>query len=87
MDWLYKGLEMYTYITFVSITFKFIALILMFVCVHHKIASVYASPDKNKTPSLANNIKYKHRGKDISTTKFNALPAILLNSEYMLFST
>ena len=36
MDWLYKGLEKYTYITFVSITFKFIALILMFVCVHHK---------------------------------------------------
>lgn len=36
MDWLYKGLEKYTYITFVSITFKFLALILMFVCVHHK---------------------------------------------------
>lgn len=36
MDWLYKGLEKYTYITFVSIMFKFIALILMFVCVHHK---------------------------------------------------
>ena len=36
MDWLYKGLEKYTYITFVSIIFKFIALILMFVCVHHK---------------------------------------------------
>ena len=36
MDWLYKGLEKYTYITFVSIIFKFIALILMLVCVHHK---------------------------------------------------
>ena len=36
MDWLYKGLEKYTYITFVSITFKFLALILMFACVHHK---------------------------------------------------
>lgn len=36
MDWLYKGLEKYTYITFVSIIFKFIAIILMFVCVHHK---------------------------------------------------
>lgn len=36
MDWLYKGLEKYTYITFVSILFKFIALILMFLCVHQK---------------------------------------------------
>lgn len=36
MDWLYKGLEKYTYITIVSIIFKFIAIILMFVCVHHK---------------------------------------------------
>ena len=36
MDWLYKGLEKYTYITFLSILFKFIALILMFLCVHQK---------------------------------------------------
>lgn len=36
MDWLYKGLEKYTYITFVSILFKFIALLLMFLCVHQK---------------------------------------------------
>lgn len=36
MDWLYKGLEKYTYITTVSILFKFIALILMFVLIHQK---------------------------------------------------
>ncbi len=36
MDWLFKGLEKYTYITFVSILFKFIALILMFVFIHQK---------------------------------------------------
>ncbi len=34
MDWLFKGLEKYTYITFVSILFKFIAVILMFVFIH-----------------------------------------------------
>ena len=36
MDWLYKGLEKYSYITFVSILFKFIALILMFILIHQK---------------------------------------------------
>lgn len=36
MDWLFKGLEKYTYITFVSILFKFIALILMFIFIHQK---------------------------------------------------
>lgn len=36
MDWLYKGLEKYRYITFVSILFKLIALILMFVLIHQK---------------------------------------------------
>lgn len=36
MDWLYRALEQYTYITFVSIFFKFIALITMFVLVHSK---------------------------------------------------
>lgn len=36
MDWLYKGLEKYTYITVVSILFKFIALILMFLLIHQK---------------------------------------------------
>lgn len=36
MDWLYKGLEKYTYITTVSILFKFIALILMFILIHQK---------------------------------------------------
>ena len=36
MEWLYKGLEQYTYITKRSVIFKFIALILMFVLVHKK---------------------------------------------------
>lgn len=36
MDWLFKGLEKYTYITFVSILFKFVALILMFIFIHQK---------------------------------------------------
>ncbi len=36
MDWLYKGLERYTYITVTSIIFKFAALIAMFVLIHDK---------------------------------------------------
>lgn len=34
MEWLYKGLEQYTYITVRSIVFKFIALIAMFLLIH-----------------------------------------------------
>lgn len=34
MEWLYKGLEQYTYITVRSIIFKFVALIAMFLLVH-----------------------------------------------------
>jgi O-antigen/teichoic acid export membrane protein len=34
MEWLYKALEQYTYITIRSITFKFIALIAMFLLIH-----------------------------------------------------
>lgn len=36
MEWLYKGLEQYKYITIRSIIFKLIALILMFALVHNK---------------------------------------------------
>lgn len=36
MDWLYIGLERYTYITVTSIIFKFAALIAMFVLIHDK---------------------------------------------------
>ena len=36
MEWLYKALEQYTYITIRSIIFKFVALIAMFVLVHQK---------------------------------------------------
>lgn len=36
MEWLYKALEQYTYITVRSIIFKFIALIAMFVLIHEK---------------------------------------------------
>ncbi len=36
MEWLYKGLEQYTYITIRSITFKFIALIGMLTLVHSR---------------------------------------------------
>ncbi len=36
MEWLYKALEQYTYITIRSIVFKFIALITMFAFVHQK---------------------------------------------------
>lgn len=36
MEWLYKGLEQYTYITVRSILFKFIAVILMFILVRQK---------------------------------------------------
>ena len=36
MEWLYKALEQYTYITVRSIIFKFIALIAMFLLIHQK---------------------------------------------------
>lgn len=36
MEWLYKSLEQYTYITIRSVIFKFIALIAMFLLIHEK---------------------------------------------------
>lgn len=36
MEWLYKALEQYTYITVRSIIFKFIALIAMFTVIHEQ---------------------------------------------------
>lgn len=36
MDWLYKALEKYTYITLTSILFKFVALVAMFALIHQK---------------------------------------------------
>lgn len=36
LDWLYRGLEKYTYITVRSILFKFIALLAMFALIHQK---------------------------------------------------
>lgn len=36
MEWLYKALEQYTYITVRSIAFKFVALIAMFLLIHEK---------------------------------------------------
>lgn len=36
MEWLYKALEQYTYITIRSIIFKFVALVAMFLLVHEK---------------------------------------------------
>ena len=36
MEWLYKALEEYSYITKRSLFFKFIALVLTFVCIHTK---------------------------------------------------
>lgn len=36
MEWMYKGLEQYTYITVRSIIFKFIALVMMFIFIHNQ---------------------------------------------------
>lgn len=36
MEWLYKALEQYTYITICSIIFKFVALIAMFMLIHEQ---------------------------------------------------
>jgi O-antigen/teichoic acid export membrane protein len=36
IEWMYKGLEEYTYITIRSIVFKAIALVAMFLCIHQK---------------------------------------------------
>lgn len=41
MEWLYKALEQYTYITVRSIVFKFVALLAMFVFVHSKTDYIY----------------------------------------------
>lgn len=54
MEWLYKALEQYSYITIRSIIFKFIALLLLFVLVHSKsdyviygFISIFASSASN----------------------------------------
>lgn len=54
MEWLYKALEQYTYITIRSVIFKFIALIGMFLLIHNKedyivygILSIFASSASN----------------------------------------
>lgn len=54
MEWLYKALEQYTYITVRSLIFKFIALIMMFLLIHEKddyivygAVSVFASSASN----------------------------------------
>jgi len=36
MEWLYKGLEQYTYITIRSVLFKFVALVAMFLLIHRQ---------------------------------------------------
>ncbi len=36
MEWMYKGLEQYTYITIRSVIFKFIALVMMFIFIHNQ---------------------------------------------------
>jgi len=36
MEWLYRGLEQYTYITVRSVAFKFVALVAMFLMIHQK---------------------------------------------------
>lgn len=54
MEWLYKALEQYTYITIRSVIFKFVALISMFLFIHNKedyviygILSVFAASASN----------------------------------------
>ena len=64
MEWLYKGLEKYSYITIRSVAFKFIALILMFIFVHEQkdyiiygAISIFAASASN-VMNLMNSRKY-----------------------------
>ena len=66
MEWLYKALEQYTYITVRSIIFKFIALIAMFVLIHQKSDYVLYGGISILASSASNVFNFFHVHKYIS---------------------
>lgn len=66
MEWLYKGLEQYTYITVRSLIFKFAALILMFVLVHQKSDYMIYGGLTIFASSASSIMNFLHAGKLIS---------------------
>lgn len=66
MEWLYKALEQYTYITVRSIIFKFVALIAMFALVHEKEDYVIYGGVTILAASASNILNFVHARKHIS---------------------
>lgn len=66
MEWLYKALEQYTYITVRSIIFKFIALIAMFLLIHQKSDYVLYGGISILAASASNIFNFLHVHKYIS---------------------
>ena len=66
-EWLYKGLEQYTYITVRSITFKIISVIAMFLLVHEKGDYVIYGAISVFAASAANIINLLNIGKHVDT--------------------
>ena len=65
MEWLYKGLEQYTYITVRSIAFKIIALIAMFLMIHEESDYVIYGGISIFASSASNLLNFFHAGKYI----------------------
>ncbi len=65
MEWLYKGLEQYTYITVRSITFKIVALIAMFLMIHEESDYVIYGGISIFASSASNLLNFIHAGKYI----------------------
>lgn len=66
MEWLYKGLEQYTYITIRSIIFKVIALVAMFLLVHEQSDYVIYGAISIFAASASNIFNFVHARKFIS---------------------
>ena len=63
MEWLYKGLEQYTYITVRSIAFKIIALIAMFLLIHEEKDYIIYGGISIFASSASNILNFIHAGK------------------------
>ena len=70
MEWLYKALEQYTYITIRSIIFKFIALIAMFALIHQKSDYVIYGGISILAASASNIFNFFHVHKPVGNYNF-----------------
>ncbi len=84
MEWLYKALEQYTYITIRSIVFKFVALVFMFLLVHSKSDYVIYGAISIFASSASNLCNFVNAHKYINIIPLNELklqkhfPAVLV---------